>query len=67
MTPEQFRQARQTLGLSAAKMGLMLGYTGTSAGRMVRHMESGDRAIREAQIRLVEAYLAGYRPPDWPG
>jgi hypothetical protein len=29
-------------------------------------METGRREIRDAQRRLVEAYLAGYRPPDWP-
>ena len=30
------------------------------------HLETGRRTIRPAQRRLIEAYLAGYRPQDWP-
>ena len=66
MTPQQLKQARQALGLSARLFGHMIGYSGPSAARMVYNLEQGDRTIRNAQIRLIEAYLAGYRPPDWP-
>ena len=44
----------------------MLGYTGEQRRQMMYDLESGRRAIREPQRRLTEAYLAGYRPRDWP-
>lgn len=44
----------------------MLGYQGEQRRQMQYDLENGRRAIREPQRRLVEAYLAGYRPPDWP-
>jgi hypothetical protein len=47
-------------------MARLLGYTGTHGAQQVRKMESGNRAIREAQALLVRAYLDGYRPQDWP-
>ena len=33
---------------------------------MGHKLENGGRPIREPQRRLVEAYLSGYRPDDWP-
>jgi hypothetical protein len=44
----------------------MLGYIGEQRRQMMYDLESGRRAIREPQRRLVEAYLSGYRPKDWP-
>lgn len=44
----------------------MLGYQGGQRRQMMHDLETGRRAIREPQRRLVEAYLSGYRPPDWP-
>ena len=44
----------------------MLGYQGAQRRQMQYDLESGRREIREPQRRLVEAYLAGYRPTDWP-
>lgn len=66
MTPEQLARARQSLGLSAEQMAAVLGYEGDQARSQVYHLETGRRTIRPAQRRLVEAYLAGYRPADWP-
>lgn len=66
MTPAQLKQARHALGLTLSEMADMLGYDGTHAAQQVRKMESGDRAIRGPQARLVLAYLSGYRPEDWP-
>ena len=66
MTPTQLKEARHKLGLSLSQMARMLGYSGTHAMQQIRHMENGDRSIREPQKRLVKAYLEGYRPKDWP-
>lgn len=68
MTPREFRQARQTLGLSLDQMALMLGYGGEYVNRkkQVHQLETGERPIREPVRRLMEAYLSGYRPGDWP-
>jgi hypothetical protein len=47
-------------------MAAMLGYEGDHRRQMLYDLESGRRTIREPQRRLVGAYLAGYRPDDWP-
>lgn len=66
MTPDQLARARKRLGLNLAQMAEMLGYEGEQAKSQQQHMENGRREIRPAQRRLLAAYLAGYRPPDWP-
>ena len=66
MTPDQLARARQRLGLSRAQMAMVLGYEGINAASQVHHLETGRRTIRDAQRRLVEAYLSGWRPADWP-
>ena len=66
MTPQQLKEARRKLGLTLDQMAAMLGYEGEQARSQLHHMETGRREIRPAQRRLVEAYLAGYRPQDWP-
>lgn len=66
MTPNQFRKARTTLGLTLTEMAEMLGYAGENLRQMGYDLESGRRPIREPQKRLIEAYLSGYRPRDWP-
>jgi transcriptional regulator with XRE-family HTH domain len=66
MRPDQLARARKRLGLTLDQMADMLGYEGEQAKSQVHHLETGRREIRPAQRRLVEAYLAGYRPADWP-
>ena len=66
MPPSQLSEARRKLGLTLDQMAAMLGYEGEQARSQLHHMETGRREIRPAQRRLVEAYLAGYRPQDWP-
>ena len=66
MTPAEFKEARLSLGLSLSKCAVMLGYDGVHAKTQVHRMETGDREIRQAQARLMRAYLDGYRPADWP-
>lgn len=66
MTPKQFSEARRKLGLTLEQMAAMLGYEGAHVRSQVHRMETGERAIREPQRRLIEAYMSGYRPDDWP-
>ena len=74
MTPEQIRAARNKLDLSLADFALMLGFQ-SSKNANLRNMSHAlelpqenkkHRPLREPQRRLLEAYLNGYRPPDWP-
>jgi len=44
MTPEQFKKARQTLGLSAAALA-SLWSMGANGGRTIRRWESGERPM----------------------
>lgn len=66
MTPTQVSKARRELGLTLEAMATMLGYQGEQRRQMMHDLETGRRPVREPQRRLVEAYLAGYRPNDWP-
>jgi hypothetical protein len=59
-------QDARALGLTLEGMATMLGYLGTQRRQMQYDLETGRREIREPQRRLIEAYLAGYRPKDWP-
>lgn len=63
MTPEQIRQARQSLGLDQKQMAEMLGY---NASARVSDIETGKRNPGGAIVRLLRAFLDGYRPDDWP-
>jgi len=66
MTPTELSKARRKLGLTLEAMATMLGYQGVQRRQMQYDLETGRKAIREPQRRLVEAYLDGYRPEDWP-
>ncbi|MEO1408171.1 MAG: hypothetical protein AAFV54_17055, partial [Pseudomonadota bacterium] len=69
MTPKQIKQARHTLGLSLSQLAAMLGYQSDNpAGlrTMGAKLEDGRRTLRDPQRRLLDAYLSGYRPDDWP-
>ena len=66
MNPAQMEKARRELGLTLDQMATMLGYHGAHRRQMQYHLETGQSVIRDPQRRLVEAYLSGYRPADWP-
>jgi transcriptional regulator with XRE-family HTH domain len=63
LTPTQFREARRKLGLTQTQAACLLGY-----GNRVRisEIENGHEKPGAAVVRLLRAYLAGYRPEDWP-
>lgn len=60
------KEVRLRLGLTQTQMGAMLGYQGEHVRQMVYEIEAGDKPLMPCQRRLLEAYLAGYRPKDWP-
>ena len=67
MTPADIKQARHAMGLSVADLARLL----DTAPQTVRRMEQSETAStfrRPAprMVRLVQAYMMGYRPPDWP-
>ena len=63
MTPAEFREARQTLGLDQSQEADVLGY---GAQARISEIERGARAPSASVLRLLRAYLDGYRPADWP-
>lgn len=63
-TPAEIKEARQSLGLTQAQLAPLLGY-GPAKAR-ISELERGARPVTAAAARLLAAYLAGYRPPDWP-
>lgn len=63
MTPEQFRKARQSLGLSISQMAEILGIN----PRTVRRWEEGDALPpNPTASRVMQWMLDGFRPPEWP-
>lgn len=66
MTPDQIKTARHQLGLTLTQLAAMLGYQGNHARVQMDDLETGRRPLRECQKRLLQAYLEGYRPRDWP-
>lgn len=67
MTPHEIKQARETLGLTQAQLGRLL----DTDGQTIRRMEMAEDAATSRKpaprmVRLVRAYLDGYRPADWP-
>jgi len=64
MTPQQFKEARQKLGLTQRELADIL----NSNPRTVRHWETDDdtRPVNPIAERVLEWMLNGYRPPEWP-
>lgn len=66
MTPKEIKEARVKLGLSQTQFATLLGYSGSQIRQQMHDLETGKKPLRDAQRRLIEAYLSGYRPKDWP-
>ncbi|MEM7303883.1 MAG: hypothetical protein AAF468_22645 [Pseudomonadota bacterium] len=68
LSPSEFREAQDQLGLSDAQLARVLGYT--DAVHVRRHKVSDTtrnsyRRVSAQTARLIQAYLDGYRPDDW--
>lgn len=67
MTPAELKQDRQLLGLSVADLARLL----DTDSQTVRRMEQSEdaktfRRPAPRMVRLIAAYVSGYRPDDWP-
>ena len=67
MKPSDVKYARQALGLTLKDFSVMLD-TDASTIRKMELQEDSSQYRRPAprMVRLIMAYLKGYRPPDWP-
>lgn len=65
MDAKEFKQARNTLGLSALQMATILNVDPRTI-RKWEH-EDGTRPPNAVAVRVVEWLLCGWRPPEWPG
>ena len=67
MDYRDIKLARQALGLSLSEMAEMLDTDPTTTRRleMAPH-NSTARQPAPRMLRLIQAYLDGYRPNDWP-
>jgi transcriptional regulator with XRE-family HTH domain len=63
MNGHEIRAARKHLGLTQSQLAEVMGYVGKS---YISTIESGPRGMSDQGQRLLQAYLDGYRPKDWP-
>ena len=63
MTPAAFRAARKQLGLTQAGLAAMMGLASSD---VVSKIERGAFPSGATVQRLLQAYIDGYRPIDWP-
>jgi len=67
MTPSDVKYARQALGLTLKDFSVMLDTDASTIRKMELNEESSQyRRPAPRMVRLIIAYLKGYRPPDWP-
>lgn len=62
---EMIKKAREELGLSRHDFCRMLGLP-SGRRQTLGDWEKGRRQMDDARMRLLQAYLSGYRPDDWP-
>lgn len=64
MTPDEFKAARVSLGLTQAQAAAVFGV----GKRTLEYWETDDgkRPVHPTAIKFMRWLLAGFRPPDWP-
>lgn len=66
-THDVIRAAREQLGLTRAQLGALLEVDAQTVQRMEMPPDRAThRKPASRMLLLIEAYLRGYRPPDWP-
>jgi DNA-binding transcriptional regulator YiaG len=63
MNPADFRAAREAWGLHQRELAPLLGLGHSSR---VGDIETGKAPLSKQVRRLMQAYIDGYRPSDWP-
>lgn len=66
MNGNEIKAAREALGLKNADLAAMLDITPARATQTISDWVTGRQQMDGARARLLRAYLAGYRPDDWP-
>ena len=63
MTAEEFKAIRRELGLSSAQLAAVLNVN----ARTIRRWEDGTGLPpNPIAVRVMDWFLRGYRPPEWP-
>lgn len=67
MTPAEIKAVRQWLGITVSQLAVLL----DTDPQTIRRMEQSEAASTfrkpaPRMVRLLRAYLDGYRPADWP-
>lgn len=66
MTPDQFKEARQSLGLTLSELAAIL----NTDPRTIRKWEAvhgnSARAPNPVAVQVMGWMLGGFRPPEWP-
>ncbi len=67
MTPSHIVTARRLLDLSQSQFAAMLDCDVTNIQKIERDADlKSSRPAPPRMVRLINAYLSGYRPQDWP-
>ncbi|WP_107992084.1 helix-turn-helix domain-containing protein [Breoghania corrubedonensis] len=66
MTPIEFKEARHTLGLSAAQLGAIIDTDPRTIRKWEATTGTNARPPNPIACRVLEWMLAGWRPPQWP-
>lgn len=66
MTAEQFDAALKTLGLNDTQAAGLLRYGGKNPRQQVYRMRRGLRPVLADKAAMVQSWMDGYRPADWP-
>lgn len=67
MTPAEIKHSRHRLGLSCEQLSKLLDTDPQTIRRMEQREEASTfRKPAPRMVRLIRAYLEGYRPNDWP-
>lgn len=66
MTPGEFKEARQKLGLSLSEAARILDVDPRTIRKWEAEAGTNARPPNPTAARVMEWMLAGWRPPQWP-
>lgn len=62
MTPTEIKQARKSLGLTQGQLAALMDIRQAT----ISDWETGKHSPEGPPARLMQAYIDGYRPANWP-
>lgn len=60
---QRFRQVREALHLTQTQLSMVLGFSGPAR---ISEYETGKRTPSTTVLLLMDAFMKGYRPDNWP-